>query len=57
MYKILSFPSDVEAGNRMINNTEIIASPANYEDWFIERFNAVHIDKAFAEEIRAIIER
>lgn len=35
--KILAFPSDVEAGDRMIKNTEIIASPPDYEDFFIER--------------------
>lgn len=37
MYKILSFPSDVDGGDRIIKFTEDIASPPDFEDWFAER--------------------
>jgi len=37
MFRILSFPSEVENGNRTINATLEIAGPPNYEEWFEER--------------------
>jgi len=37
MYKILSFPSDILAGNKIIDFSENIASPPDFEDWFEER--------------------
>ncbi len=37
MYKILSFPSEVEGGERLIKASETISVPPDYEDWFIER--------------------
>lgn len=37
MYKILSFPSDIEAGDRIIDFTTNISSPPDFEDWFDER--------------------
>lgn len=37
MYKLISFPTEVEAGDRMIAHTKIFAYPPNFEDWFLER--------------------
>lgn len=37
MYKILSFPAEVEAADRLINFSSEIAFPPDFEDWFIER--------------------
>jgi hypothetical protein len=37
MYKLLSFTSDVEAGDRLIDFTQTIACPPDYEDFFEER--------------------
>jgi hypothetical protein len=37
MYILLSMPSEVEAGDRMIKFTENIAGPPDYEEWFEER--------------------
>lgn len=37
MYKLLSMPSEVDAGDRMIKFMDEIASPPNYEEWFAER--------------------
>lgn len=37
MYKILSFPSDVDAGDRIIKLIENISGPPDFEDWFAER--------------------
>lgn len=37
MYKILSFPSDIIAGNKIINFSTDIASPPDFEEWFEER--------------------
>lgn len=37
MYEILSFPSDVAAGNKIIDFTKNISGPPDYEDWFDER--------------------
>ena len=37
MYKLISFPSEVEAGDRMIAHTKDFAYPPNFEDWFLER--------------------
>lgn len=37
MYKLLSFPSEVEGGDRIIKFTENIADPPDFEDWFNER--------------------
>lgn len=37
MYKILSFPSDVENGDRIIESAANISSPPDFEDWFEER--------------------
>ena len=37
MYKILSFPSEIIAGNKTIDFSMDIATPPNFEEWFIER--------------------
>lgn len=37
MFKLLSFPSEIEEGNRMINFAGEIAGPPDYEEWFVER--------------------
>ncbi len=37
MYNLLSLPSEVEAGDRMINFSSDIAFPPDYEEWFDER--------------------
>lgn len=37
MYKLLSMPSEVEEGDRMIKLTDNIADPPDFEDWFDER--------------------
>ena len=37
MHKLISFPSEVEAGDRMIEFTKNIANPPNFEEWFLER--------------------
>lgn len=37
MYKILSFPTEVETGERLIKSTLEFASPPDFEDWFDER--------------------
>lgn len=37
MYKLLSLPSEAEAGDRVINHSNEIASPPDFEDWFQER--------------------
>ncbi|AYM99179.1 hypothetical protein [Chryseobacterium sp. 3008163] len=37
MFALLSFPSEIEDGNRMISATNIIAYPPDYQDWFDER--------------------
>ncbi len=37
MYQILSLPSEVEGGDRMIKATEDISGPPDYESWFLER--------------------
>lgn len=37
MYKILSFPSDIAAGNKLIDFTKNISGPPDCEDWFDER--------------------
>jgi len=37
MYRLLSFPSEVADGDRMISFTWDIAGPPDYEDWFDER--------------------
>ncbi|MFY7988122.1 MAG: hypothetical protein ACOVNP_04510 [Flavobacterium sp.] len=37
MFQILSFPSEVEDGDRFIKATWNIAGPPDFEDWFIER--------------------
>lgn len=37
MYKILSFPSDIAAGNKLIDFTQNISGPPDYEEWFDER--------------------
>ncbi|MDH6252501.1 hypothetical protein M2347_002228 [Chryseobacterium sp. H1D6B] len=37
MFALLSFPSEIENGNRMIDATEIISMAPNYQDWFDER--------------------
>ncbi|MFH6946664.1 hypothetical protein [Flavobacterium sp. FlaQc-50] len=37
MYKILSFPSDIEAGDRIIDFTDNISSPPDFSEWFEER--------------------
>ena len=37
MYKLLSFPSDIETGKRIVEATLDFAGPPDYEEWFIER--------------------
>ena len=37
MFQILSFPSEVEQGDRIINATWEITGPPDFEEWFIER--------------------
>lgn len=37
MFKLLSFPSEIEEGNKMINFAGEIAGPPDYEEWFVER--------------------
>jgi len=37
MYKLLSFPSEIEAGDRMVKHSADIATPPDYEEWFEER--------------------
>ncbi|KQR95192.1 hypothetical protein ASG01_04895 [Chryseobacterium sp. Leaf180] len=37
MFEILSFPSEIEDGNRMISASNNIAFPPDYQDWFDER--------------------
>lgn len=37
MFKLLSFPTEIEDGNRMIDATEIFSTPPDYRDWFDER--------------------
>lgn len=37
MYRLLSLPSEVENGNRMIKATLEIAGPPDFEEWFVER--------------------
>ncbi|WP_276366185.1 hypothetical protein [Chryseolinea sp. H1M3-3] len=37
MYKILSFPSDVEGAEGIISAAGEVASPPDYEEWFEER--------------------
>ncbi|EJL74368.1 hypothetical protein [Chryseobacterium populi] len=37
MFRLLSFPSEIEDGNRMIKATWEIAGPPDYEEWFNER--------------------
>lgn len=37
MYRILSFPAEIESGNRMIKSTSEIASAPDFEEWFYER--------------------
>ncbi|MBS0027249.1 hypothetical protein ACTJJ0_12350 [Chitinophaga sp. 22321] len=37
MYRILSFPAEVEDGNRMIKAAAEIADPPDFEEWFEER--------------------
>ncbi|KFF00734.1 hypothetical protein IX39_08945 [Chryseobacterium formosense] len=37
MFELLSFPAEIEDGNRMIDATEIISMAPNYQDWFDER--------------------
>lgn len=37
MFALLSFPSEIEDGNRMIDSTEIISMPPDYRDYFDER--------------------
>lgn len=37
MYKILSFPADVEGGENIIRAASVVAKPPNFEDWFDER--------------------
>lgn len=37
MFALLSFPSEIENGNRMIDATEIISMVPDYQDWFDER--------------------
>ncbi len=37
MYKILSLPAEVEAGDRMINFTNNISNPPDHIEWFEER--------------------
>lgn len=37
MFKLLSFPSEIEDGNRLIQATEKFAEKPDYADWFNER--------------------
>jgi len=37
MFEILSFPSEIEDGDRMISASNVIAFPPDYQDWFDER--------------------
>ncbi|WP_330746940.1 hypothetical protein [Chryseobacterium sp. CP-77] len=37
MFELLSFPSEIEDGNRIINAANLIAYPPDYQDWFDER--------------------
>lgn len=37
MFELLSFPSEIEDGNRMISASDNIAFPPDYQDWFDER--------------------
>ncbi|QQG36712.1 MAG: hypothetical protein HYS17_02755 [Micavibrio aeruginosavorus] len=37
MYKILSFPADVEGAEKIIRAARVVAKPPNFEDWFDER--------------------
>ncbi|MDN5478540.1 MAG: hypothetical protein L0G39_16520 [Chryseobacterium sp.] len=37
MFELLSFPSEIEDGNRMISSSSNIAFPPDYQDWFDER--------------------
>lgn len=37
MYNILSLPSEVETGDRVISATTAFANPPDYEEWFDER--------------------
>lgn len=37
MYELLSFPTEIEDGNRMINASNDLAFPPDYQDWFDER--------------------
>lgn len=37
MFQILSFPSEVEEGDRMIKATWNITSPPDFKEWFVER--------------------
>lgn len=37
MFALLSFPSEIEDGNRVISATDDIATPPNYQEWFDER--------------------
>ncbi len=37
MFKLLSFPAEIEDGNRIIYATEEIAVPPDYQEWFDER--------------------
>ncbi len=37
MFALLSFPAEIEDGNRIINASHLIAYPPDYQDWFDER--------------------
>lgn len=37
MFELLSFPSEIEDGNKIINAAEIFAVAPNYQEWFDER--------------------
>lgn len=37
MFELLSFPSEIEDGNRIISAATTIAYPPDYQDWFDER--------------------
>lgn len=37
MYKLLSFPADVEGGDSIISAAWAVSHPPDYEDWFEER--------------------
>ncbi len=37
MYKIISFPADVEGADKIIRAAKVVAKPPNFEDWFDER--------------------